>query len=156
MKKVLIAVDYDPTARKVVELGFSLAKSMGAEVILLHVVTDPVYYSSIEYSPIVGYTGYETLDPLPANTVGEIQKAAQFFLEKFKQQLNDDTIQIVIGEGDFAQSIIDSAKSLHADIIVMGSHSHSWLSDILMGSVTTEVMHNAAIPLFVIPTKKGD
>lgn len=39
MKKVLIAVDYDPTARKVVELGFSLAKSMGAEVILLHVVT---------------------------------------------------------------------------------------------------------------------
>jgi hypothetical protein len=29
MKKVLIALDYDPTAQKVAEVGFSLAKTMG-------------------------------------------------------------------------------------------------------------------------------
>ena len=40
MKKVLIALDYDPTAQKVAETGFSLAKTMGAEVILLHVISD--------------------------------------------------------------------------------------------------------------------
>jgi nucleotide-binding universal stress UspA family protein len=46
LKKVLIALDYDPTAQKVAETGYSLAKTMGAEVILLHVISDPVYYSS--------------------------------------------------------------------------------------------------------------
>jgi len=33
LKKVLIALDYDPSAKKVAELGFSIAKTMNAEVI---------------------------------------------------------------------------------------------------------------------------
>ena len=49
MKKVLIALDYDPTAKKVAEVGFEFAKAMGAEVVLLHVISDPVYYSSTDY-----------------------------------------------------------------------------------------------------------
>ena len=58
MKKVLIALDYDPTAQKVAEVGFSMAKSMKAEVILLHVITDPVLYATAGYSPIMGFNGY--------------------------------------------------------------------------------------------------
>ena len=58
MKKILIALDYDPTSQKVAETGFSLAKTMGAEVILMHVMSVPVDYSSMEYSPRLGYTGY--------------------------------------------------------------------------------------------------
>ena len=57
MKKVLIALDFNPTAQKVAEIGFSMAKSMNAEVILLHVITDPVFYSTAGYSPIMGFTG---------------------------------------------------------------------------------------------------
>ena len=38
MKKVLIALDYDPTAQKVAEAGYSLAKSLNAEVILLDLI----------------------------------------------------------------------------------------------------------------------
>jgi len=33
MKKVMIALDYDPTAQKIAEAGYSLAKEMGAEVL---------------------------------------------------------------------------------------------------------------------------
>jgi nucleotide-binding universal stress UspA family protein len=50
MKKVLIALDYNPTAQKVAEVGFSMAKAMNAEITLLHVIADPVYYSSPGYS----------------------------------------------------------------------------------------------------------
>jgi len=34
----------------------------------------------------------------------------------------------------------------------MGSHSRRWLDEILMGSVTEEVLHHATVPLFIIPT----
>ena len=61
IKKVLIALDYDPTAEKVAEVGFALAKSMGAEAVLMHVMADPVYYSSTGYDPIMGYTGFMDL-----------------------------------------------------------------------------------------------
>ena len=63
IKKVLIALDYDPTAEKVAETRFSLAKSMGAEAVLMDVIS-PVYYSSTGYSPIMGYTGFMDLDSI--------------------------------------------------------------------------------------------
>ena len=154
MKKVLIALDYDPTAQKVAEVGFSLAKSMGAEVLLLHVISDPVYYSSSEYSPIMGFSGYMEMDPLQLDSLDGLKNASHQFLDKSKHHLGDETIKTVVEEGDFADSILKTAKDLHADIIVMGSHSRKWLENIVMGSVTEKVLHQTSIPLFIVPTKK--
>ncbi len=47
-----------------------------------------------------------------------------------------------------------AANELNADIIVLGSHSHRWLEDILVGSVTEDVLRATNIPLFLIPTKQ--
>jgi len=154
MKKVLIALDYNQTAQKVAEVGFSMAKAMNAEVILLHVISDPVYYSSAEYSPIMGFTGYMDMGPLQLDSVDGLKKASQQFLDKSRHHLGDKTIQTLVEEGDFAESILKTAKDLHAYIIVMGSHSRKWLENIVMGSVTEKVLHHTSIPLFIIPTKK--
>ena len=154
VKKVLIALDYDPTSQKVAEEGFSLAKAMNAEVILLHVISDPIYYYSTEYSPIMGFTGYMDTDPLQLDSIEGLKKASQYFLDKSKHHLGDNTIKTLVKEGDFAESILKTAKDLHADIIVMGSHSRKWLEDIVMGSVTEKVLHRTSMPLFIIPTKK--
>lgn len=155
MKKVLIALDYDPTAKKIAEVGFEFAQAMGAEVVLMHVISDPVYYSSTDYSPIMGFTGYMNTDPLQLNTIEVLKTASQNFLDKTRKHLGDTTIQTVVEEGDFAESIIRTAKKLHVDMIVLGSHSQKWLENIVMGSVTEEVLRQSTIPLFIIPTKKS-
>ena len=155
MKKVLIALDYNPTAQKVAELGFAMAKAMNAEIVLLHVISDPVYYSSANYSPVMGFTGFMDMDPQQLNITEELKKASQHFLEKSKHHLGDKTIQTLVKEGDCADSIIKTAEELHADIIVMGSHSQKWLENIIMGSVTEKVLHHTSIPLFIIPTKQN-
>jgi len=154
MKKVLIALDYDPTAKKVAEVGFEFAKTMGAEVVLIHVISDPVYYSSTDYSPIMGFTGYMNTDPLQLNTIEVLKTASLNFLDKTRNHLGDSTIQTVVEEGDFAETIIKIAKKLHVDMIVLGSHSQKWLENIVMGSVTEEVLRQSTIPLFIIPTRK--
>jgi len=154
MKKVLIALDYDPTAQKVAEMGFSLAKTMGSDVILLHVIADSVYYSSTEYSPIMGFSDYMGVSQLQLDNLDGLKKAAQHFLDKSKHHLGDESIQTMVEEGDFAESILKSAKSNHADVIVIGSHSQKWLEKIVMGSVTEKVLNHTTIPLFVVPTKK--
>jgi nucleotide-binding universal stress UspA family protein len=154
MNRVLIALDYDPTAQIVAESGYSLAKSMNAEVLLLHVISDPVYYSSIEYSPIMGFNGY--LDMGQAQSIGieRLKEASLQYLEKSKQHLGDKAIRTMIKEGDFADAILETAIEEHADIIVLGSHSRRWLEEVLLGSVTEKVLHYSSVPLFVIPTKK--
>ena len=155
-KKVLIALDYDPTAQKVAEAGFSMAKSMNAEITLLHVISDPVYYSSVEYSPIMGLTDSMGIDPLKFDSAERLQEVSQHFLDKIKRHLDDDTIQTMVIEGDFAGSILKTAKDLHTDVIVLGSHSRKWLENIVMGSVTADILRQTSIPLFIVPTKKRD
>lgn len=154
MKKVMIALDYDPTAQKVAEMGFSMAKDMNSEVVLLHVITDPVYYSSMEYSPIMGFSDYSGVSPFQLENVEGIIQAAQHFLDKTKRHLDDPTIETVVKEGDISEAILKAAKDVHADVIVIGSHSRKWLENILIGSVAEEVLNHTHLPLFIIPTKK--
>lgn len=151
IKKVLIALDYDPTVQRVADIGFSMAKTMSAEVILLHVIADVTYYSALEYSQIEGFENYMDMGKFQSD---DMKKIAQHFLEKIKKHLGDESIKTVTKEGDFADSIIKTAKDLHVDIIVMGSHSRRWLENIIMGSVTEDVLRHTTIPLFIIPTKK--
>jgi nucleotide-binding universal stress UspA family protein len=153
LKKILIALDYDPTAQNVAETGYSLAKSLGAEVILLHVISDLIYYSSIDFSPIMGFDGYMDFGPLELDTADRLKEASVKFLEKSKNHLGDKIIQTQVKEGDFAETILETVKELHADIIVMGSHSRSWLKEIVMGSVTEKVLRHTPVPIFIVPTK---
>ena len=154
MKNILIALDYGPTAQKVAEVGFEFASALGAKVVLLHVISDPVYYNADDYSPIMGFTGYLNTDPLQPDVVGMIKTASLDFLNKTKIHLGEPTIQTIVAEGDFAEAILKSAKNLSADVIVLGSHSRKWLENIVLGSVTEKVLHHTTIPLFIVPTRK--
>ena len=144
MKKVLIAIDYDQTAQKVANEGFAMARDMNAEVILLHVISNPVLY----------YSSYMVMAPRQINSVGDLRAVSQKFLDKTKHDLGDETIQTIIKEGDTSESILESAKKLKVDIIVIGTHSRKWLENILMGSVAENVLKHTTLPLFIIPTKK--
>jgi nucleotide-binding universal stress UspA family protein len=154
IKKVLIAVDFDPSAQKVAEKGFSLTKAIGAEVILLHVISDPLDYYLAEHITIMGFVGFSDPINLPLDNAGQPKKVSQDFLDKLKKHLGDANIKTVIKEGNFAESILMTAKDLNADFIVMGSHSRKWLENIVMGSVTEKVLFHSSIPLFIIPIKK--
>lgn len=152
MKKVMIAVDLDPTAQKVAEIGYSLAKTMGAEIILLHIIVDGMYYSKGNF-PIMGYTGF-IISPLLHSTDTEDAKAeSQNYLLKIKDHLGDNAIRTVVKEGDAADMIVKAANELKADVVVMGSHSRRWLEEILVGSVTEKVLHHSTVPLFIVPTQ---
>jgi len=154
MEKVLIAIDYNPTAQKVAEIGFLLAKTMKAEIILLHVISDPIYYTSTDYSPIMGFSGSIDIGQLQLNSVKGLIKASEYFLDKTRHHLGDKKIQTLVKDGDIAETILKTAKNQHADIIVMGSHSRRWLDEIIMGSVAEKVLHHTSISLFIVPTKK--
>ena len=155
MKKVLIALDYDPTAQKVAETGFSLAKSLNAKVTLLHVIRDTVFYTTREFSPIMGYNGYVDVGPTVLDSDDGLKNASLQYLDKTRQHLGDSTIQTLVKEGDYAETNLETAKELHSDFIVIGSHSQKWLENILMGSVTEKVLQDSSIPLYIIPTRKG-
>ncbi len=151
MKQILIALDYNPSAQKVAETGHRLAKSMNAKVILLHVISDFTYYSSLNYSPIMGFENFS--NAVETEGSGALKEVAQNYLDRSRQHLNDKTIQTIVKSGDFAEMILDTAKELEVDIIVMGTHSRRGLEKLLVGSVAEHVLQRSLIPLFIVPTR---
>lgn len=156
MKSILIALDYDPTAEKIAQIGYELTKPLNARITLLHVISNEVYYSSRIYSPIMGFTGFTTADPLEPENTEFLKEAAINYLQKTKDHLGDLNINTIVREGDFADTILLTANEIKADVIIMGSHSRRWLEKVVMGSVTEQVMKSSTIPLLIIPTRKED
>lgn len=153
MKKILIALDYNPSAQKIAEAGYAMAKSMNAEVVLLHVMAEAIYYPAYEYSPIMGFNNFIGPEVLPPVTMEELKQTAVGFLEKTKEMLQDASIQTMIKDGDVPKTIIETATETGAEIIVLGSHSRHGLDKILTGSIAEKVLHHSPLPLFIIPTK---
>lgn len=148
-KQILIALDYDPTAQKVSETGHALAKALNADVILLHVVNQIVNFTSPDLA-------YLDISPARMSSIEALTLAAQNFLNKTKRHLANPSIETLVKEGEYANTILEIANEHHVSIIVMGSHSHRWLEDLVMGSVAQDVLRHSTIPLYIIPTKKRD
>jgi len=154
IKKVLIALDYDHSAQEVAQLGFSIAKAMNSEVILLHVLADIAYYSTPEYTPIMGFSDFSHTEFLQMVDVDGLKNAGKHYLERVKHHLGDEAITTVIEEGEVADMVLKTALRSHADIIVIGSHSRKWLEKVLVGSTAEKVLGQTTKPLLIVPVKE--
>lgn len=151
MKKVLIAIDYNPVSEKVAEEGHKLAKKLGAEVCLLHVISDMGYYTT-QYPTFMGYDGYAITADL--SVASEMRKYTEDFLKSAAKHLNDPSVTTHLAEGETHSAILRYAKEWGADLIVMGTHSHSTLEKLFLGTVASKVLEKTPIPVHLIPIKK--
>ena len=152
MKKVLIAIDYNPVSEKVAEQGYELAKALNAEICLLHVLDDNGFYGH-QYPTFMGYDGYSGMAP-DLNVAMEMRNIAEEFLEKAKDHLNDSNIKIHLTEGDTVKTILAYAEEWGANVVVMGTHSHSVLEKLLLGTVAEKILEKTKIPVYLVPVKK--
>ncbi len=154
MKKILIALDYDPSAQKVAETGVSLCSESGDVGTLLHVIDSPAYYVSEGYNPIMGFTGYMNPEQTGPLELDQILGGTEKYLQKTRQHLGHPEMRTLVKEGDPGKIIISTAEEMKVDLIIMGSHSRRWLEMIPLGSITTYVLHHTRIPVLIVPTGK--
>lgn len=152
MNKVLIAIDYNPVSEKVAEEGYKLAKQMGGQVCLLHVTSDVSYYG-VNYPAFMGYEGYAGM-PADISLSEEMRKVGEDYLNSAANHLGDPNIHTHLAEGETGDAILDYAEEWGADLIVMGTHSHSVLEKIFMGTVASKVLEETKIPCYMVPVKK--
>lgn len=154
IKKVLIALDYDPTAQKVAEIGFLIAKSMQSEVVLLNVLTDAEYYTALDNEPLINVMGFHGYDASVLFKTDGLNVVMKNYLDKVKLHLENTAIKTIVEKGDCAETILSVSAKIDADVIVLGSHSKQWLESIIMGSVAEKVLKHTLIPVLIIPTKQ--
>ena len=57
-------------------------------------------------------------------------------------------------EGAAAELIVEQAAKLDVDMIIVGSHGHGAMRQLLLGSVSEGVLHRSKCPVLVVPTPK--
>ena len=77
--------------------------------------------------------------------------------EKFNQILaslnidNPSDIRMVLREGVASKEIIEYVEGNNIDLIIIGSHSHSKIAELFVGSTTNKVINKSKIPVLVVP-----
>jgi nucleotide-binding universal stress UspA family protein len=153
MKKVMIALDYNPCAQKVAEAGFEYARAMNAKLCIVHAIADVASYT-MEYSPVMGFESFS-----PDCSFGEPeeqQREAGRFLQSVVRHLGDEQIKIKVLDGRTADTILKYAAEYQADLLVMGSQSHNGIEKWILGNVVAKVLNKTVIPLLIVPTGEPD
>jgi nucleotide-binding universal stress UspA family protein len=154
MKKILIAIDYAPSAQKVAEKGYEIGKALNAKITLLHVIEDTNYYASV-YDPIMGFGGFNDAIKLNADVSLSIEKYAKQFLTKTTMHLEDNEIHTSVLHGDITDNILGKVQKEHFDMIVLGTKSKGGIEEFFLGSTAHKIIKHSTVPIYIIPTKSS-
>lgn len=144
MKTLLAPLDFSAVTPRIVAEATALARALDGRVVLLH-VTQPV----VVVADPTGF-GRDTAELNKLNA-----EAAAIKLSRIEDALeaeftNADTILLT---GSPVKVILEQAKKLRADYIVIGSHGHSAFYDLVVGSTTRAVLKRAGCPVIVVPSQ---
>ena len=145
MKTILVPVDFSPVTRQVVREATQLARLLKGRIVLAHVVPLPV----ITTAPY----GLVPDNMAMAAYMVAAGKAADRHLARLRARLRTNGLacQVVRITGFPVQSLLELAKKRGANYIVIGSHGHSTIYDMFVGSTTRGVLKQASCPVVVVP-----
>jgi len=144
IKRILCPVDFSASSDRALEYAAFLARTHRAKLLVLHVLEHLQRY---EHFLILALT--------PQEIAKKMEEEAKTRLEASINGLKaDGKIETTIREGKAFVEIIKMAREQDIDLIVLGSHGHSALEYILIGSVAEKVARKAPCPVLIVRDKE--
>jgi nucleotide-binding universal stress UspA family protein len=147
--KVLVPLDGSPLAEcalpEVIRLGRAgvVGEAILLKVIEVEVINIPkAYERSFDHSALRNAHRSES----------------RKYLESVEARLKAEGINVrtELVEGRPEEKIIDVAKKLPADLIVLATHGYTGMKRLMFGSVALQVLHDANIPVLLIRANPGE
>jgi len=142
MTKIIVPIDFSQCSEYALEAAAILAKRNNADLLVLHML-------ELDQGSLV-------------NSGNDQNQQMVFFLklaeQKFEEYLNKDfleglSVTPIVKHFKVFSEVANVAKEHDADMIVMGSHGTSGLSEIFVGSNTEKVVRYSEIPVLVVKQK---
>ena len=144
--KILVPVDGSETANLALDKAGVLAKTFGAQVVLLTVIEPFPALTMSEMDLGIAQQQYAQIAQQQADTTLAKASAAMQSMGIEAQEMKLEGVSAWRG-------IVDAADNLGADLIVMGSHGRKGVQKLLLGSVTQKVVSHAARSVLVVHAK---
>jgi len=147
MKTILVPVDLSPVTEAVLDAATTIAVACGARIYLVHVA--PAMDPELKNVPVPQHDR-DTV----AHMLREEHRDLQALAQKLAKRNCEAEALMVEGHGT-VDKILDEAERLEADLIVVGSHVHGRLYDMLLGSVSEGILRKSRLPVLVVPPATG-
>jgi nucleotide-binding universal stress UspA family protein len=141
-KHILVPVDGSSSAGQAVEKAIAVAEAFKSAVTVIYVI-DPYAFSGVGTDFSYGQAEYLAAAHAEAN--GALKAAKQ----AFGARGINVSASVVEGHAIY-RGILETAESLGADLLVMGSHGRRGLERLVLGSVTAQVLSHAHVPVLVV------
>jgi nucleotide-binding universal stress UspA family protein len=140
LKRILVPIDYSACSKKALRYAIPLARQFSASLTLLHVVqaSYPVggEFATMDY----------TLCEKELCDLTEKQLAVMA-----REEIPDDVpAAALVRKGYPVQQIIDAARDLEIDLIILSTHGHTGLKHVFLGSTAENVVRRAPCPVLVV------
>lgn len=141
---VLVAVDLSPAADKVIAAAERVALAIGAEVYVLHVA-----------EPEPAFVGYDAGPGVVRQQVADEYRREHRAVQDLAERLRAAGVRAtaLLIQGQTAATTLREAVRLKVELIVVGSHGHSAVYDVLVGSYSAAILRQSPVPVLVVPTR---
>ncbi|MCB9246536.1 MAG: universal stress protein [Flavobacteriales bacterium] len=134
---ILVPLDFSTAANNALEHAVNIANLFGNDIALLYVVQESWYKS------VFGSNVERNL--LMEQVARQLEERRQAILDKNPKL----TVSVIVNEGHIHKQIIEVAKELNCDSIVMGYHGESALDQVI-GSTTMRILNASPVPVVVV------
>ena len=151
MKRIVALADFSDVTSDLVNLAGRMARDTGAELVLLHV--------AMPDADIVN--GKDREDRSREGIAGELKRrhhelqVLQLVLNKLGVNVLPLLVRSDSPRGNPVPKIVEELDRLAPDLVVMGSHGHGRLYELLVGSVTAAVVRRARRPIRLVPSPRA-
>lgn len=142
MKTILVPIDFSDVTKPVIDTAREFAAAFASRLILLNVA-----------EPEPDFVGFEAGPPTVRMAVARDFKVERQRLDELKTQCAAAGVNVAALhiQGPIVEKILHEAGEQQADMIIIGSHGHGALYDLLVGTVTQGVIKSATCPVVVVP-----
>lgn len=156
IKKILVALDHSEISDVVLKKAVTLAKSLNAQLMLVHVVSaeESISPRMMPTGSIMG--GYSEIASVSFERFREEWQAyVNRGIEMLQARVQQASEAGVAAEyqqlsGGAGIQICESAKTWDADLILIGRRGYSGLKEFIMGSISNYVLHHAPCSVMII------
>ena len=142
MKKIIVPIDFSEHSEYALETAAIMAKKNNAEILALHML-------EMANNMLIDSDEEQNMQAVFFMKLAE--KRFLEFLEK--DYLKDVKVTPVVKHFKVFREVNDVAEEHDADLIVMGSHGASGLTEIFVGSNTEKVVRHSTIPVLIVKQK---
>lgn len=145
MKRIVIPIDFSDVTDRVIEFVTPLATVFDAKLWLVHVAQPHPDFNGLSLAQA---EDWRMISVLPVHQP----------LIALAEKLNAEGLVTtpVLLQGPPVESIHETVKAVDADMIVLGSHGHGALYDLLVGSVSEGVMRYSTVPVCIVPSPQDE